>query len=146
MSRCLLLLVLAGCSSNELKLVPTVGVVTLEGSPVENVRVVFRPLDDGNKVGGSAITDSNGGYLIHALIPGAMEDAPGLPPGKYRVVVIPADAIAETIGSERAAGMPSLSRTANVVPTVYQSDRSPIIKTVSESGETIDIKLQEDAS
>ena len=81
----LCLLAAVGCGDSTIKTVPVGGNVTIGGSePFANGTVVFVPVaGEGTKaLGGSAITDENGHFVLkHAANAGS-----GIEPGDYKVV------------------------------------------------------------
>ncbi len=75
---------LAGCSEESgPKLVPVSGVVTYHGKPLEGAVVTFCPmsLTDETPRPGESLTSASGRYDLLCM------DRPGLPSGKYRVVI-----------------------------------------------------------
>jgi hypothetical protein len=77
------LLLLAGCNSTDPSLVPVSGTVTLDGRPLANATVTFIPKDGTPGFGGVGKTDAAGKYKLK----GSRDDANGIPPGEYRVVI-----------------------------------------------------------
>ncbi len=75
----LLLITVAGCSGDELKLVPVEGHVTLDGQPVADAGVCFEPVDGGPV--GSATTDAGGYFSINTA------NRPGAISGKHYVTL-----------------------------------------------------------
>ena len=72
-----------GCSKTDPSLVPVTGTVTLNDQPLANATVTFIPKDGTPGFGGVGKTDAAGKYTQK----GSRDDAPGIPPGEYRVVV-----------------------------------------------------------
>ena len=76
----MLVMVVVGCGRNELGLVPVEGVVTLDGQPLADARVIFRPFEGGRP--SSGVTDADGNFkLVYS------EDQTGALPGKHHVSV-----------------------------------------------------------
>ena len=75
---------MVGCSGGEAARYPVEGVILLNGKPYPSVTVDFVP-DPGNAAiaAGSDVTGPEGNYRITTL------GKPGLPVGKYKVVVTP---------------------------------------------------------
>ncbi|GIW97346.1 MAG: hypothetical protein KatS3mg111_0679 [Pirellulaceae bacterium] len=87
----LLSITLMGCGGE--KLYPVTGTVTVDGSPVEGLQVVFAP-ENGEGLTGTGTTDAAGKYKI-VTMKGA-----GLPPGNYRVAISKIKALATNRSSE----------------------------------------------
>ena len=77
-----LLAVLSGCGGGSGELVATSGTVTLDGQPLANATVIFKPQANTKGNGGSGQTDSSGRY--EAMTP---QGKKGLYPGTYKVVI-----------------------------------------------------------
>jgi hypothetical protein len=80
---CVLLILFAGCSKTDPSLVPVSGTVTLNDQPLANATVTFIPKDGTPGFGGLGKTDAAGKYKLR----GSRDDATGIPPGEYRVVI-----------------------------------------------------------
>src|SRR5215204_1838971 len=78
-----LVAVLCGCNKSDPSLVPVTGTVTVNDQPLANATVTFIPKDGTPGFGGVGKTDAAGKYTLK----GSRDDAPGIPPGEYRVVV-----------------------------------------------------------
>jgi len=91
----LLMTAAAGCGSSTPApaTAPVSGVVTVDGSPVPDVRVSFLPIDGTPGRGGWTKTDGEGRYdmrtpwIRSGLMGMSVTWLEGLPPGRYRVVV-----------------------------------------------------------
>ncbi len=142
------LLLLSGCGGSGPRLAQVEGVVTLDGKPLANKSLMFSPIDGtaGNGAGGSS--DADGKYSLNAMIPGATRDYPGIPPGRYRVMVFAAtfsgDVVAgEDTGDEPAAAIaPGMDGGASGIPAIYSSDQSPLVLDVPESGGELNVELK----
>ena len=78
------LAVLFGCNKpTDPSLAPVSGTITLGDQPLGNATVTFIPKDGTRGFGGVGRTDAAGKYILR----GSRDDAPGIPPGKYRVVI-----------------------------------------------------------
>ena len=76
-----LMVVVTGCGGgNRLELVPVKGVVTLDGKPLADARIIFRPAEGGRP--SNAVTDSYGSYKLKYT-----EDQYGALPGKHSVSI-----------------------------------------------------------
>src|SRR4051812_43210164 len=81
---CLSLSFLTGCNpggSNLPRTVPALGVVTLDGKPVDGAQVVLVPAGEGT-TGASAVTNASGHFSLRAY-----EEKDGAIPGEYKVQV-----------------------------------------------------------
>ncbi|MCA9231118.1 MAG: hypothetical protein KDA57_10725 [Planctomycetales bacterium] len=79
----LLLLLLAGCGSNDHQLATVSGVVTLDGEPLVGGVVNFQPVAGGEAnvgVGSTARTDEQGRFELHTI-----DNHPGAVVGSHRV-------------------------------------------------------------
>ncbi len=82
----LMLLVLSGCSNEAY--VPVTGVVSLDGQPLEDAKLIFEPIGDetGNANGKPSYgkTDSTGQYTLRC----PQEDVEGAAVGQHRVRIV----------------------------------------------------------
>lgn len=81
---CVALVYAMGCSSGSTatpKLVPVVGKIVLDGTPLKGANVIFVPKDQTKGTGGSAVTDAEGKY--EARHP---SNKAGIEPGTYAVL------------------------------------------------------------
>lgn len=85
----------AGCGSSTPAptTAPVAGVVKVDGSPVQDARVSFLPIDGTPGIGNWTTTDSAGRYAMRTpwirsgLMGQSVTWLDGMPPGRYRVVV-----------------------------------------------------------
>lgn len=79
-----LLILGLGCGSSQpaIPLIPVSGVVTLDGSPVDQAKVTFVPQLETKGNGGWGITDASGKYMIKTP-----QGAVGIPAGEYNVAI-----------------------------------------------------------
>lgn len=76
-----LILTMGGCGAGDsLSLASVEGLVTLDGEPLGDARVIFSP-EDGRRPS-SAVTESDGSYKLTYL-----EDQPGALPGRHKVII-----------------------------------------------------------
>lgn len=125
-----LLLLLTGCSSGSGEAVPDLadvsGVVTMDGSPLVNAKVIFEPLETTGKArrrASSATTQEDGSYSLEYN-----EDASGASLGKHRVMIIKLTDNPEDAGKQ-------------LVPTKY-NDKSELTADVKAGGNTINFDLK----
>jgi hypothetical protein len=105
--------------------------VTLDGQPVADAKVTFVPVNEGQGMSATGITDENGAFRLTAAVRGdvAAEPSAGILPGDYYVGVV------ETISAEKA-------KQGRVVPKKYNNPKESGLKfTVKEGENTIDIHL-----
>ena len=74
---------MCGCSKTDPSLVAVTGTVTINDQPLANATVTFIPKDGTPGFGGVGKTDAAGKSKLF----GNRDDAPGILPGEYRVVV-----------------------------------------------------------
>lgn len=139
--------VFTACGGSGPKLVSVEGTVTLDGKPLAHKSLMFTPMDKtpGHGAGGSS--DAQGKYTLKAVVPGATRDYQGIPPGRYRVNVfepiISGDLPVEKAGGEPAIAVgPDISRRKSEIPSVYGTERSPLLFEVPESGGVINVELK----
>jgi len=79
-----ILLLGIGCGSSQsaIALIPVSGLVTLDGSPVDQAKVTFVPQLETKGNGGWGITDALGKYSIKTP-----QGAVGVPEGQYKVAI-----------------------------------------------------------
>lgn len=139
-----------GCGDGGPPLVSVHGKVTLDGKPLARKSVRFVPEPGTPGVGAGANTGEDGSYTLLAVRPGATRDTPGVPPGKYRVVVsepvfpIEASAAPEADGSPAPAiGLPDARpRKKPSIPAAYGSpDTTKLHVEVKPDGGVIDLAL-----
>src|SRR5262245_46693528 len=128
----------AGCSGYNGGRVPAIGVVTLDGAPLGNVYVTFRPDDGEPGNGGFAITDADGRFEIQYPDTGK-----GLVPARYKVTVTPPP-------QAQGGGPPNVARNAQAkksatpasYPSIYSSPEStPLRAAVSGDGQPLRVEL-----
>ncbi len=73
---------LAGCGDGGPRLVPVTGVVTLDGKPVAEAGVLFKPAGPGDLPPATATTDAEGKFSLATL------NKPGAALGEYQVSVV----------------------------------------------------------
>ena len=143
--RMLLILVVAGlvvgCGRSGGGRVPAVGTVTLDGSPLANVYVTFRPDDGEPGNGGFAVTDSNGRFEIYYPDTGK-----GLVPARYKVTITPPPRApgdrpptVDPLNPSKKTDGPS------TYPPIYSSpENTPLRVTVAADGQPLRVELFSD--
>jgi|SRR5947209_409262 len=136
------LLLLGGCHSADPSLVPVSGTVALDGQPLANATVTFIPKDGTPGFGGVGRTDAAGKYKLL----GSRDDAPGVPPGEYRVVIgkrlmpdgseVPADDKTPPMNSPARESLPGeySSMSASSLGASVQPGVGPIDFALKKSG------------
>lgn len=149
-----------GCSDPGPLRFPVEGTLTLDGKPLPFKSLTLYPTDGTTGHGAAGFSDESGKFNLQAIVPGAIRDYRGCPPGRYRVVIseplIPiegstsADAIqGEAVGDEGPAAavamvQPTRRRAAKGdVPPHYLSDATtPLIVEVSEGIEQYEFSIE----
>lgn len=144
-----------GCGDSSPRLVPVRGIVTVDGKALVHKTVQFIPEPGTPGQGAGANTNSNGEYSLIAMRPGAVTDMPGVPAGKYRVIVtepmfpIVDDSLEaqDSSGAPTVAiGPPKLSSSNKPkgppIPASYtKKETTPLKIDVPADGGTIDLRL-----
>ncbi|MGM0487832.1 MAG: hypothetical protein ACQESR_13865 [Planctomycetota bacterium] len=150
-------LVLSGCgdSTPVLDTEPVKGVVTLDGEPVPEATVLFRPVNEGEGTSASGMTDADGEYKLTARPSGGAKGKPeaGTTPGEYYVGVIKTETAGGSLEEQHeqatkgdqkdsGAGREPEPEVTHVVPEEYHVPQDSGIKvTVSEGQNEIPIEL-----
>jgi hypothetical protein len=130
---------LFGCSkSADPALAPVSGTITLGDQPLGNATVTFIPKDGTPGFGGVGRTDAAGKYTLR----GSRDDAPGIPPGAYRVAIskrLMPDG-SEVSLSDKTPPMASPAKES--LPDLYSSmTMTTLTATIPVGGATIDFSL-----
>jgi hypothetical protein len=130
--------VLAGCGSNEERLVPVAGVVLLDGKPVAQAAVMFH-----HEAGRTsyAVTGTDGSFQLTTRAPGD-----GVPAGEHHVTVSlvaqEGGVQANDKGLEDYTKPVAPARLTYVVPKVYNDPKtSPIVFRVARPTRSLHIDL-----
>ena len=102
-----------GCGRSSGGRVPAAGTVTLDGAPLADVYVTFRPDDGEPGNGGFAVTDSEGRFEIYYPDTGK-----GLVPARYKVTITPPP---RAPGDGPPAASPLNANKKANYPSVYSS-------------------------
>jgi hypothetical protein len=155
----LLLTATIGCGGSGMTLVPLTGTLTLDGEPLAFKSVMLIPIDGTPGHGAGGYSDSSGKYTLRAIVPGAVKDFPGCPPGRYQVVVTePQIPISDADFANPAAQMATetdepapaiaLINTSpkkpakGAIPAMYTSNRtSPLALDVSTETPVLNVEL-----
>jgi hypothetical protein len=122
-----LVVVFAGCDSNEPKLYKVVGKVTMDGEPLPNAEVRFLPIPKRDEPvrPSSATTDENGEYSLEYS-----STKSGARPGSYQVYV-----------STKRNAMPDVPAVPESVPDVYNT-KSTLAAEIDEESRTFNFELK----
>mgnify|MGYP003341931943 FL=1 len=139
---CIVITLLSGCSGESVPgLVPVEGRLTFQGKPVVNKSVRFVPMQ-ATGISSQGQTDSDGKFRLLAIVSGAMKDHPGIPPGRYRVVVVDSVFSLAPANSESSDGAMIPGLVASELPTSVQSEAtSTLFADVPANGGTIDLEI-----
>lgn len=150
---------IVGCGDSGLTLVPLTGTITLDGEPLPFKSLTLIPTDGTPGHGAGGYSDGQGNYKLRAMVPGAIKDFPGCPPGKYQVVVaepqVPLSDADFTDAAKSAVSdsdepavaialtdMRPKKPTKGAVPPIYSSNRtSPLVIEVVVGTDTANIAL-----
>jgi hypothetical protein len=130
---------LFGCNKSvDPALAPVSGTVTLGGEPLGNATVTFIPKDGTPGFGGVGKTDETGKYTLK----GSRDDAPGIPPGEYRVVIGKRLMPDGTDVSSSDNTPPMVSPAKESLPDIYSSMTTTTLSAnVPVGGGTFDFSL-----
>lgn len=134
----LVLVVAAGCGGKDPRLA-AVGIVTLDGAPLEGAMVAFFPDVNSPGQGGFARTGPDGRFEI--AYPGTGK---GLVPGTYRVTVtrLPGNAAPK---SEDDTLIDAPIRSGGGIPGKYaNAENTPLRVTIAPGGRPAEIRLESD--
>lgn len=155
----IMLSAVVGCGESGPTLVPLAGAITLDGQPLPFKSLMLIPTDGTPGHGAGGYSDGQGNYQLRAIVPGAVKDFPGCPPGKYQVVVSePQVPISDADFAEPAAqvvaesdepapaimllDMAPKKPVKGAIPSMYTSDKtSPLTIEVVEGSEVMNVEL-----
>ncbi len=139
----ILLLGLAGCggannSSQLPETAPVMGVVNLNGAPLQWATVTFVPSGNTKGVECVGLTDESGKYSLKQI-----RGSEGVPPGEYRVVInqlVTSEGAPYKPGSEIA---PITAGAVEALPLKYSNvEKTTLTANVSQSGGEFPFELQ----
>ncbi len=123
------------------KLVPVEGTLTFQSRPLANKSLKFIP-ESGSGLVGQGSTDERGKYRLLAIVPGAVSDYAGLPPGKYKVLVFEPMVVMQTPGASGPSEMLIPNANVSEIPSLYQAENTTrLFVEVLEAGGTIDLEI-----
>jgi hypothetical protein len=142
----------AGCGPSGPELVPVTGTVMLDGKPLGLKNIYFSPDEGTPGAGAGGNSKADGTFELLAVVGGAVEDMPGAPVGKYRVVVaepmFPIETEMAVQGEsdqpEVAVGLPSPPKKADkmAIPSIYSNkDTTPLRVEVKPGGSQLTLEL-----
>lgn len=150
----LFLSTLVGCGDSGPLRHPVEGVLRIDGEPLPFKSLTFLPIEGTEGHGAAGFSDEDGNYKLQAMVPGALRDYPGCPPGRYRVAIgepmIPldspqpqgdADDEAPVVILGTPAGSRRKKRKGNI-PNLYRWEATtPLIVEVGEGFDNFDLEL-----
>ncbi|WP_298865237.1 carboxypeptidase-like regulatory domain-containing protein [uncultured Gimesia sp.] len=143
LSLCILVFGVSGCggstdSSPLPETAPVMGVVSLDGNPLEFATVTFVPSGSTKGVECVGLTDASGKYTLKQI-----RGAEGVPPGEYRVVInhlVTSDGTPYKPGSDIA---PITAGAEEALPVRYSSvDKTTLTAKVSAEGGEFPFELK----
>ena len=155
----ILLVATVGCGDSGMTLVPLTGPITLDGKPLPFKSVMLVPIDGTPGHGAGGYSDGEGNYTLRAIVPGAVKDFPGCPPGRYQVVVsepllgINEASFSDTAGQDTGETdesapavmlleMEPKRQVKGPIPAMYTSERtSPLAIDVVEDINVVNLEL-----
>lgn len=150
---------IVGCGESGPLRYPVEGTLMLDGKPMPFKSLTLIPTDGTTGHGAAGFSDADGNFNLQAIVPGAIQDFRGCPPGKYRVVVseplIPITGSltteqiqGEVVGDEGPAAavamvQPNRRRSAKgAIPLSYRSENtSPLLIEVAEGTESYEFSI-----
>jgi|RhiMethySRZTD1v2_1073278.scaffolds.fasta_scaffold296386_2 hypothetical protein len=124
--------IVTGCSGSKGSYATVSGVVTQNGAPFDGAKVTFISTveSEGKRATYSAMTDSNGKYLIATV-----GKEPGIPPGMYKVTVTKLEATGRNLPKDFDAGQVAASGTGrNLVSQEYENENTTKLSVTLEPG------------
>ncbi len=159
----LMLAIIVGCGDSGPELVPVTGTLSLDGQPLAFKSVTLVPIEGTSGHGAAGFTDGAGSMKLLAVVPGAIRDFQGCPPGRYQVVITePLIPMTEKSFQDAELGVvPDESEPAAAIfiptsrrkkhkkgdiPSMYTSTiSSPLVIDVAEGNEDISLELDSKA-
>ncbi len=160
----LMLAVVVGCGDSGPQLVPVTGTLSLDGQPLGFKSLTLFPIEGTSGHGAAGFTDGAGSIKLLAVVPGAVRDFEGCPPGRYRVVITePLIPITDQDSQGAAGGVvadenepaaaifipdsrPKKNKKGGI-PSIYTSTTSsPLVIDVADGNEVISLELDSKAT
>lgn len=116
--------VFLGCGDSGLTLVPLTGKITLDGEPLPFKSLMLVPIEGTAGHGAGGYSDGQGNFKLRAIVPGAIKDFPGCPPGKYQVIVSEPQVPLSDADFSDPAGQVA-AETDEPAPAIMLSDMAP---------------------
>jgi len=143
-------IVVAGCTKAEPRLVAVRGTLLLDGKPLVAKSILFSPEEGTDGLGAGANSRADGSFELLAIMPGSVRNQAGVMPGRYRVIVsepiIPIDLAEEPAagdgGPAPAVGFRDVRAVKGGIPAVYRSrETTPLIVEVAPGTGAMNIEL-----
>ncbi|MCC9608656.1 hypothetical protein LOC68_09175 [Blastopirellula sp. JC732] len=153
----LLVVALVGCSDPGPHRFAVEGTLLLDGKPLPYKSLALLPVEGTTGQGAAGFSKGDGTFNLQAIVPGAVRDYRGCPPGRYRVVIgeplipITDDLAVEEPVSEDEGPAPAIAlditprrRPAKGgIPAIYRTETTtPLIVEVSEGVEAYEFTLE----
>jgi hypothetical protein len=120
--------------------VPVEGTLMLNGQPLANKSLRFLP-ESGEGLTGQGTTDAQGNFKLMAVVPGALSDYFGLPPGAYKVIVQDSMSIMATAGESGPGEMLIPSAGSTEIPNFLQSEQTTRLRVEVREGQRLELDL-----
>ncbi|MBM4002548.1 MAG: carboxypeptidase regulatory-like domain-containing protein [Planctomycetes bacterium] len=134
-------LALSGCRGPAVPArVPVEGKLLLNGQPLANKSLRFVP-ESGDGLTGQGTTDAQGNFNLMTVVPGALRDYFGLPPGAYKVVVQDSMSIMSTAGDGGAGEMLIPGAGSTEIPSFLQSEDTTRLRVEVRDGKRLELDL-----
>jgi hypothetical protein len=127
----LVLLVLAGCSSDPLERQAVSGTVLFQGKPLDQGRIQLVPVSKGPTESGATI--ENGKFSIPR--------ESGLAPGTYKVSVFSYDQKGAKVPSEEVPGDPGNTQFKERIPKKYNAETTLTVEVKKDGSNVFELKL-----
>jgi hypothetical protein len=131
---------LIGCGNGKIRTEPVVGVVTLDGVPLDGAEVNFSPKPSGTGLPAYAITDENGMYKLQTLNgnPGA-----GTLPGEYIVTISKNKFVPTGRKILEMSSMIEEKKSVSILPEIYRNvEKTPFSVTVVRGKNHFDFDIK----
>ncbi|PQO25655.1 hypothetical protein C5Y96_22810 [Blastopirellula marina] len=152
----LLIVAIVGCGDPGPHRLAVKGTLMLDGKPLPFKSLALMPIEGTGGHGAAGFSTGDGTFNLQAIVPGAIRDYRGCPPGRYRVVIgeplipISDEPVVEASMSEEEGPAPAIAldlrprrrATKGGIPAIYRLENTtPLVVEVSEGIEAYEFKL-----
>lgn len=152
----LMVVAFIGCSDAGPHRLAVKGTLMLDGKPLPFKSLALMPIEGTAGHGAAGFSTGDGTFNLQAIVPGAIRDYRGCPPGRYRVVIneplipISEEPEGDAASIEEEGPAPAIAldirprrRIAKGgIPAIYRlEDTTPLVVEVSEGIEAYEFKL-----